>query len=141
VAPSPTLAPELRERITAAAVRMAESSGYRSLGTFEFLVEETAGAFYFLEANARLQVEHTITEEVTGLDLIALQLRIAAGATLAELGIAKAPPPARGTAVQVRVNMETLAADGSVRPGGGTLTAFEPPTGPGIRVDTFGYAG
>ena len=140
VAPSPALSAELRERITAAAVSMAEAARYRSLGTFEFLVDDDARAFYFLEANARLQVEHTVTEEVTGLDLVALQLRIAGGATLAELGIGR-PPPMRGFAVQARVNMETLSADGSVRAGGGTLAVFEPPGGPGIRVDSFGYAG
>ncbi|HYB98097.1 MAG TPA: carboxyl transferase domain-containing protein [Candidatus Limnocylindrales bacterium] len=139
VAPSPTLSGATRDCITSAACRMAREAGYRSLGTFEFLLDEEE-AFYFIEANARLQVEHTVTEEVTGLDLVALQLRIASGATLGDLALV-ASPPVRGVALQARVNMETVAADGSIRPTGGTLTAFEPPAGPGVRVDTFGYSG
>jgi acetyl-CoA carboxylase carboxyltransferase component/biotin carboxyl carrier protein len=94
----------------------------------------------FLEVNPRLQVEHTVTEAVTGLDLVRLQLQLAEGATLAEAGVADPPAP-HGTAVQARVNLETMAPDGSVRPSGGTLTAYEPPGGPGVRVDGFGYAG
>src|SRR5690606_37491277 len=116
-------------------------------GTFEFLVDaDTAGSedapWAFIEANARLQVEHTVTEEVTGVDLVHAQLRLAGGRTLAELGLAQADLPApRGHAIEVRVNMETMQPDGSPRPAGGTLTAFELPTGPGVRVDTFGYVG
>ncbi|MGE0730730.1 MAG: carboxyl transferase domain-containing protein, partial [Acidimicrobiia bacterium] len=99
--------------------------------------------FAFIEANARLQVEHTVTEEVTGLDLVALQLELAGGATLAELGLdgAAAVPAPRGRAVQLRINSETMAADGSVKPGGGTVVGFEAPTGPGLRVDTAVAAG
>ena len=145
IAPAPALAPALRERITAAAVRLAGASGYRNLGTFEFLVsaeDNDDGEFWFIETNARLQVEHTVTEEVTGVDLVQLQLRLAGGETLAGLGLSQdqAPSP-RGFAVQARVNMETMAADGSTRPSGGTLSAFDIPSGPGVRTDTFGYAG
>ncbi len=145
IAPAAGLAPDLRERIIAAAVRLAEASGYRNLGTFEFLVspaDAEKGEFWFIETNARLQVEHTVTEEVTGVDLVQLQLRLAAGETHAALGLSRdeAPSP-RGFAVQARVNMETMAADGSTRPSGGTLTAFDAPSGPGVRTDTFGYAG
>ncbi len=145
IAPAPNLAPDLRERITAAAVRLAKASGYHNLGTFEFIVDagdDADGEFWFIETNARLQVEHTVTEEVTGVDLVQLQLRLAAGETLAGLGLSQeeAPSP-RGFAVQARVNMETMAADGSTRPSGGTLAAFDIPSGPGVRTDTFGYAG
>ncbi|MXX19408.1 MAG: ATP-grasp domain-containing protein, partial [Dehalococcoidia bacterium] len=146
IAPAPALHPDLRDRITAAAVRLARASGYRNLGTFEFIVatdeDGEAGEFWFIETNARLQVEHTVTEEVTGVDLVQLQLRLAAGESLADLGLSQqdAPSP-RGFAVQARVNMETMAADGSTRPSGGALTAFDIPSGPGVRTDTFGYAG
>ena len=146
VAPAPALSPHLRDRLTAAAIRMAAAVQFNSLGTFEFLLDATKTdidpAFAFIEANPRLQVEHTVTEAVTGVDLVQTQLRIAAGQSLADLGLqhpeATAP---RGFAMQVRVNMETMNADGTVRPAGGTLSAFETPSGPGIRVDTFGYVG
>lgn len=115
-----------------AALRMAEAAAYRGLGTWEFLV---AGEdFFFLEVNPRLQVEHTVTEMVTGLDLVLLQLRLAEGATLAALGLATPPVP-RGVALQLRINAETLGADGAIRPAGGTLTRFRPPSGPGLRCD------
>ncbi len=146
IAPSPSLTPSLRAGLVAAALRMAEAVGYASLGTFEFLVDAGPGAtdaFYFLEANPRLQVEHTVTEMVTGVDLVAAQLMIAGGATLADLGLgtqAEVPAP-RGHAIQARVNMETMRADGDAVATGGTLTAFEPPSGPGVRVDAMGYAG
>src|SRR5215475_1419064 len=137
LAPSPGLKPALRKKIVEAAVAMAKAAKYRSLGTFEFLLDDDG--FYFIEANPRLQVEHTVTEEVWDVDLAKTQLRLAGGVTLAKTGIAAARP--RGFAIQLRVNMETMTADGSAKPGGGTLTVFEPPTGPGVRVDTYGYAG
>ena len=137
LAPSPGLKPGLRKKIADAAVTMAKSAGYRSLGTFEFLVDEAA--FFFIEANPRLQVEHTVTELVWGVDLVKTQLLMAGGTSLAKAGLDGASP--RGCAIQLRVNMETMTADGSAKPGGGTLTAFEPPSGPGVRVDTYGYAG
>jgi acetyl/propionyl-CoA carboxylase alpha subunit/acetyl-CoA carboxylase carboxyltransferase component len=145
IAPADMLPMALRERLFAAGVGLGEAAGYRSLGTMEFLVVPSAGEgdrFVFIEGNARLQVEHTVTEEVTGLDLVRLQLQIAAGRSLAELRLTQGDVPApRGHAVQVRVNLETMAADGSAKPAGGLLTAFEPPSGPGVRVDGFGYAG
>src|SRR5262249_6221413 len=96
----------------------------------------------FIEANPRLQVEHTVTEEVTGVDLVKLQLELAAGCSLAELGVDRPDrSEPRGFAVQVRVNTETIAPDGSVRPAGGTLSAFDLPSGPGVRVDTAGHVG
>src|SRR5580658_6188238 len=143
IAPAPALDDELRRRIIDAAVRFANSVRYSNLGTFEFLVDVSgrAGAqpFVFIEANARLQVEHTVTEAVTGVDLVQTQIRLAHGETLAELGL-DVPKP-RGYAIQARVNMETIGADGSIRPGGGTLTVYEAPSGPGVRTDGFGYAG
>ena len=137
VAPSPNLAPAVAKKIVAAAVAMAKSVKYRSLGTFEFLVD--GDEYFFIEANPRLQVEHTVTEEVWGVDLVTTQLRLAGGIALAKTGIAAARP--RGHAIQLRVNMETMTEDGSAKPGGGTLTVFEPPSGLGVRVDTYGYAG
>ena len=145
LAPAPAFPAGLRERLTGAAVTLARSVGYRNAGTIEFLVDagvplSDATPFYFIEANARLQVEHTITEEVMGIDLVRAQIEVARGRTLADLGLERPPTP-RGFAIQARVNMETMQPDGSVRPAGGLLAAFEPPSGPGVRVDTFGYAG
>ena len=145
IAPAPGLDDGLRQEIIRAALRLAGSVGYRNAGTFEFLVDATGAAaapFIFIEANARLQVEHTVTEAVTGVDIVQAQIRLAGGATLADLGLddpAAARP--RGHAIQARVNMETIGPDGAVTPGGGTLLAYEPPGGPGVRVDGFGYAG
>ena len=146
IAPSPGLPPGLRDRLTAAAVRLAEEVRYDNVGTFEFLVEAAAAddgaAFAFIEANPRLQVEHTVTEEVTGIDLVKLQLQLAAGRSLAELGLQQADvPKPRGFAMQVRINMESMGADGTAKPSGGTIAAFEAPSGSGLRVDTFAYAG
>ena len=142
-APSPTLSEAARERLTSAAVTMAASDRYRSLGTFEFLVNaEDESDIAFIEANPRLQVEHTVTEEVTGVDLVRAQLRIAGGESLEDIGLSQSEvPSARGFAIQARVNMERMEASGDVRPSGGSLTAFEPPSGPGVRVDSYGYAG
>jgi acetyl/propionyl-CoA carboxylase alpha subunit/acetyl-CoA carboxylase carboxyltransferase component len=139
IAPCPSLPGEVRRRLRDAAVRMAAAAGFDNLGTFEFLVD-AAGEFAFVEANPRLQVEHTVTEEVTGVDLVAAQLALASGATLAGLGLAEPPEP-RGLAVQVRINAETLDGDGTPRPATGTIAVFEPPSGPRIRVDTCGHAG
>ncbi|MGB7481299.1 MAG: biotin carboxylase N-terminal domain-containing protein, partial [Burkholderiaceae bacterium] len=146
IAPSPSLAPPVRARIADAALRLAAAVRYRGLGTFEFLLDADAPAeearFTFMEANPRLQVEHTVTEEVTGVDLVKTQLLLAQGKSLAELNLTQAEIPApHGFAMQLRINMETMNAAGEARPAGGTLAAFEPPSGPGIRVDSFGYAG
>jgi len=141
IAPSPGLSAATREAICDAAITMAAKVGYRSLGTFEFLVPTDSDGFVFIEANPRLQVEHTVTEEVFGVDLVKTQIRIAGGATLASLGLDAARIAPRGAAMQLRINMETLSADGNAKPSGGTLRVFDPPSGPGVRVDTFGYAG
>jgi acetyl-CoA carboxylase carboxyltransferase component/biotin carboxyl carrier protein len=115
-----------------AACAMAERLAYRGLGTWEFLVAE--GGSWSMEVNPRLQVEHTVTEAVTGLDLVGLQLRLAEGATLEALGLSS-PPPARGFAIQLRINAEVLTASGDAMPQLGRVTGFQPPGGPGIRVD------
>jgi len=144
IAPSPTLSATLRAQLSTAALAMARSVNYRSLCTFEFLVNEASShlPFVFIEANPRLQVEHTVTEEVTGLDLVQLQIAVAAGARLGELGLDPEHPPApRGHAIQWRVNAETLDAQGQARPSSGMLHRFDLPTGPGIRIDSHGQAG
>jgi acetyl/propionyl-CoA carboxylase alpha subunit/acetyl-CoA carboxylase carboxyltransferase component len=143
IAPSPTLSAALRERIGDAALRMARGAQYRGLGTFEFLVDRSrADRFVFIEANPRLQVEHTVTEAVYGVDLVQAQIRVCLGETLAAVGLQQADVPApRGHAIQLRVNMETMQADGGAMPASGTLAAYELPSGPGVRVDGFGYVG
>jgi acetyl/propionyl-CoA carboxylase alpha subunit len=141
IAPSPGLGAGVRAALTEAALGLARQAAFDNLGTFEFLVRGD-GSFAFIEANPRLQVEHTVTEAVTGVDLVASQIRIALGETIAALGLDQAA--ARGTqgmALQMRVNMETVAESGEVTPSGGTLRVFEPASGPGVRVDSFGYAG
>src|SRR5699024_9482309 len=140
IAPSPTLPSSVRQQLLQAAMHMAKQLQYVGLGTFEFLVPHNSDTFYFMEANPRLQVEHTITEEITGVDLVQAQIAVFTGRSLAELGLQQAPA-AHGYALQCRVNMETMDANGDVQPSGGTITAFAPPTGPGVRVDTFGYSG
>ncbi len=157
IAPAPGLADELRHRITGAAVALARSVRYANVGTVEFLVAAPDGEgpapaelgadaeLWFIETNARIQVEHTVTEEVTGLDLVEVQLRLAAGATLADLGLAGpgdgSGAPVTGWAIQARINAETIGADGLTRPSAGTLALFEPAAGPGVRVDTAAHQG
>lgn len=136
IAPAPALDAAMRPRLSAAA--RALTDGYRGLATVEFLV--TGADFVFLEVNPRIQVEHTVTEEVTGLDLVETALRIADGATLTDLGLRETPVP-RGAAIQARVNTETVLADGNITPEVGVLERFTPPTGRGVRVDTHGYVG
>ncbi|MDB5694600.1 MAG: carbamoyl-phosphate synthase large subunit [Sphingomonas bacterium] len=143
-APAPALDEGLRRRIIEAAERLIATVPYRGLATVEFLVDrdrrpDDAQAYAFIEVNPRLQVEHTVTEAVYGVDLVKTALRIAEGMTLAELGLATAPPP-RGAAVQLRINAEIVDATG-VRPASGTITAFDPPGGPGVRVDAAAFVG
>ncbi|MDA3623914.1 ATP-grasp domain-containing protein [Saccharopolyspora sp. WRP15-2] len=150
IAPAADLAPDVRRGLHESAVRLCASLGYRGLATVEFLVR--GEEFAFLEVNPRIQVEHTITEEITGVDLVAAQLALADGAVLPDLplpggvvadasGVRGEPAAAASTAVQARVNLETMTADGGATPTAGTLTTFTPPTGPGVRVDTFGLPG
>ena len=143
VAPSPSLTVDLRRQILDAAVDLGKRLDYSNLGTVEFLVspgnEQTP--FAFIEVNPRLQVEHTVTEMVTDVDLVRTQMLIADGQDLDQLNLAKAPEAPRGSALQLRINMETMARDGSAKAAGGTLEVFELPSGPDVRVDTYGYAG
>jgi acetyl-CoA carboxylase biotin carboxylase subunit len=130
-APAPALAAATRAALHAAAVRLAESIGYRNLGTVEFVLDAAGGAFFFLEINCRIQVEHPVTEAVTGRDLVALQLRIADGRPL---GFTQAEIEVSGHAVECRLNAEDVAH--GFRPSPGTLSLFSVPERPGLRVDT-----
>ncbi|MBP7337488.1 carboxyl transferase domain-containing protein [Niveispirillum sp.] len=135
IAPAPLLDTSLRQRLIDAALTLGRHVAYKGVGTVEFLV---AGQdFWFIEANPRLQVEHTITEEITGVDLVQTQMAIAFGASLADLDLTE-PPPVRGTAIQARVNLEVMLPDGSAVPRAGRLLAYEPPSGPHVRVDGMG---
>ncbi|WP_158970918.1 acetyl-CoA carboxylase family protein [Chachezhania sediminis] len=138
IAPAPGLDDATRDLLHDYARTLAAAGEYRSLGTFEFLLDKATGEALFIEANPRIQVEHTITEAIFDIDLVAVQLQIAEGKNLGDLALPAAP---RGFAVQSRINMERIGADGGIRPSGGTLKAYDPPAGPGIRVDGFGYAG
>ena len=133
IAPAPNLDEGLRQRILADAVTLARAARYENAGTVEFLVNPETGEHFFIECNPRIQVEHTITEQVMGFDLVEAQFRIAAGASLAALGLAdqKSVGVPRGFAVQARV----------VAQGTGTLSAYREPSGPGVRVDACGYLG
>ena len=132
--PSPGVSPETREEMEAAAERAVKAIGYRNAGTFEFLVGPDQ-SFYFIELNARLQVEHPVSELVTGIDLVREQLRIAAGEALPATGRA----PRGGHAIEIRINAENPARDFAPAPG--RITGFRPPLGPGVRLDTFVEAG
>jgi acetyl-CoA carboxylase biotin carboxylase subunit len=133
--PSPAVSLELRERIGAAALRLAKAVGYVSLGTAEFLLDED-GRFYFMEVNTRVQVEHTVTEEVTGIDLVKEQIRIAMGERLSF--DPKQPVELRGHAMECRINAEDPL---TFAPWPGKITAYHEPGGPGVRVDGMVYSG
>src|SRR5919201_1074515 len=127
--PSPALGPETREAMEATAERACRALEYTNAGTFEFLLDPS-GNFYFIELNARLQVEHPVSELVTGIDIVRAQLAIAAGEPLPATGRA----PRRGHAIEVRINAEDPA--NGFRPAPGVIERFRPPLGPGVRVDT-----
>lgn len=144
VAPSPTLQKNIREKLFSYALTLAKSSDYRSLGTFEFLLSDVDGQqeIFFIEANPRIQVEHTVSETVFDVDLVRLQLDIANGATLSDLKLNQQQfIEANGYAIQCRINMESMDSSGNTKPSSGTINIYEAPAGAGIRVDGFAYSG
>ncbi|WP_296601798.1 pyruvate carboxylase [Nocardioides sp.] len=132
IAPAPNLDPELRDRICADAVRFATEIGYRNAGTVEFLLDPQ-GNYVFIEMNPRIQVEHTVTEEVTDVDLVQSQMRIASGETLADLGLSQETVTLRGAALQCRITTEDPA--NNFRPDTGVITTYRSPGGGGVRLD------
>jgi pyruvate carboxylase len=132
IAPAPNLAPELRERMCADAVKFARHIGYRNAGTVEFLLDPR-GNYVFIEMNPRIQVEHTVTEEVTDVDLVQSQMRIAGGESLDDLGLSQETVQLRGAALQCRITTEDPA--NGFRPDTGMISAYRSPGGSGIRLD------
>ena len=132
IAPAPNLDPELRTRICADAVRFATEIGYRNAGTVEFLLDPD-GNYVFIEMNPRIQVEHTVTEEVTDVDLVQSQMRIASGETLDDLGLSQDTVQLRGAALQCRITTEDPA--NGFRPDTGKITTYRSPGGAGVRLD------
>lgn len=128
--PAPNLPPEVRNQICESAVRLAKMAGYYSAGTCEFLVDKD-NRFYFIEVNARVQVEHPVTELVTGIDIVREQIRIAAGEPIR---FTQADVIQRGSAIECRINAEDPSAD--FRPSPGQITRWQPPGGPGVRIDS-----
>lgn len=131
-APSPALTDELRRAMGTAAVKALRAVDYRNAGTIEFLLDSD-GKFYFMEMNTRVQVEHPVTEEITGTDIIKEQLRIAAGEPISCMD--RVPFKPQGHAIEFRINAED--PEHQFRPCPGTVTKFEPPTGPGVRVESY----
>ncbi len=134
-APTPALSETARAELAEKAVRAVVAAGYENVGTLEFLVDGR-GDFYFIEINCRIQVEHPVTESVTGLDLVAMQMRIAAGEPL---GITQADVEFDGHAIEFRINAEDPAHD--FRPGAGTVERYHAPGGPGVRMDSHLFTG
>src|SRR3954452_21555418 len=132
IAPAPHLDPDLRDRMCADAVRFATEIGYRNAGTVEFLLDPD-GSYVFIEMNPRIQVEHTVTEEITDVDLVQSQIRIAAGETLADLGLSQDTVQLRGAALQCRITTEDPA--NGFRPDTGKITTYRSPGGAGVRLD------
>uniref|UniRef100_A0A6M2DLA5 Pyruvate carboxylase n=1 Tax=Xenopsylla cheopis TaxID=163159 RepID=A0A6M2DLA5_XENCH len=133
IAPAPHLSASLRDRMTACAVKLAKHVGYENAGTVEFLADDKEN-FYFIEVNARLQVEHTVTEEITGIDLVQSQIRVAEGMTLPELGYSQEKIKPRGYAIQCRVTTEDPA--NNFQPSTGRIEVFRSGEGMGIRLDS-----
>ncbi len=146
IAPCPNLNPDLRQQLIDAAIQLAKAVNYENAGTFEFLIEgidlTKKTPFYFLEVNPRIQVEHTITEEVTGIDIVKFQLNQAMGYSLKELGLKQNQiPKPKGFAIQARINMETIDNQGNILAKTGQLSHFTLPFGKGVRIETAGYVG
>lgn len=135
-APAPGLPPEVQDRLRSAAVQLCAAAGYRGAATVEFLVDATTGEYYFLEVNPRIQVEHGVSELVSGLDLVGLQLSVAAGEPL---GLTQTDVVLAGHAIECRINAEDPL--GGFRPSPGRLTSWQPPKGDDVRVDSHAYRG
>jgi acetyl-CoA carboxylase biotin carboxylase subunit len=133
--PTPALSVEARNELCTLAVRAVVSAGYENVGTLEFLVDRDGG-YYFIEINCRIQVEHPVTEMLTGIDLVAMQIRIAAGEPL---GLSQADVVTRGHAIEFRINAED--AEREFRPAAGVVERYLAPGGPGVRMDSHLYAG
>ena len=142
IAPSPSLNQDLKNKMIEASLAFGTKVKYEGLATIEFLVNIEKGDFRFIECNPRIQVEHTVTESITSLDLVKLQIQIASGKTLKQLkldqDLIKEP---KGFAIQSRINMETIGEDGNANPAGGIFESFDLPSGPGVRADSYGYSG
>jgi acetyl-CoA carboxylase biotin carboxylase subunit len=136
-APAPTLSDDLRRQLHESARKIGEYLRYENAGTVEFVVDEGTGEFFFLEVNARLQVEHPITEAVTGIDIVRAQFEVASGAPVSPL--LRDEPTAQGTAIECRINAECPARN--FQPSPGSLESWRPPTSSCIRVDSHGYGG
>jgi acetyl-CoA carboxylase biotin carboxylase subunit len=134
-APTPALSEAARLDLAGRAIRAAIAAGYENVGTLEFLVDAT-GAYYFIEINCRIQVEHPVTETLTGLDLVTTQIRIAAGEPL---GLSQADITMRGHAIEFRINAEDPAHE--FRPGAGVVERYHAPGGPGVRMDSHLFSG
>ncbi len=133
--PSPAMSAAGRKELAERAIKAVVAAGYENVGTLEFLVDSEGNA-YFIEINCRIQVEHPVTEMLTGIDLVATQIRIASGEPL---GFAQEDVPQRGHAIEFRINAEDPAHD--FRPGAGTIERFNAPGGPGVRFDSHAYVG
>lgn len=139
LAPTKDLSQETRDNILNDAVRLAKSANYRNAGTAEFLVDQD-GSYYFIEVNPRIQVEHTVTEEITGIDVVAAQIQIAAGASLQQLGLTQDRISTRGFAIQCRITTEDPAQNFS--PDSGKIEVYRSAGGNGVRLDGGnGFAG
>ena len=142
IAPCPGINKELKEKMIEASLSLIKSTKYEGLATVEFLVDFTKEDYRFIECNARLQVEHTVTEAILGLDLVKAQIQIASGKSLKQLKLEqKDIEQPQGFAIQSRVNMEVIDSEGNIKPSGGKFTSFDLPSGPGVRSDSYGYAG
>jgi acetyl-CoA carboxylase, biotin carboxylase subunit len=135
-APSPVLKEKEREAVCGAAVRLCKAAGYYSAGTVEFLMDADSRQFYLMEVNTRVQVEHPVTELVTGIDIVKTQIRVAAGE---KLGFSQKDVKRSGHAIELRINAEDPARNFAPSPG--VISMFDPPGGPGVRMDTHCYTG
>jgi pyruvate carboxylase len=139
IAPASGLPPAIREQILASAIRLCKHIGYVNAGTVEFLVEKDGSAFYFIEVNPRVQVEHTVTEEVTGIDIVQTQIMIAGGATFDDLGMKQEDIVCNGHAIQCRVTTEDPKQ--GFKPDTGRIGVYRTPGGLGVRIDGMGHQG